>query len=42
LRTETDFLSTNYTYPFDCDASNQNQIGGFVARLDGLSAYIAP
>lgn len=44
LRTETDFPLSggNHTYLFDCDASDENQIGGFVARLDGLSAYIAP
>jgi len=42
LKTETDFSGTDYTYTFNCDASNENQIGGFVARLDGLAAYIAP
>jgi hypothetical protein len=38
-------LNTNYntfTYPFSCDAGNENQIGGFVVRLDGLIAYVDP
>ena len=38
-------LNTNYntfTYPFSCDAGNENQIGGFSIRLDGLIAYVDP
>jgi hypothetical protein len=42
LKTETDFSGVDYTYPFSCDASNQNQIGGFVIALDGISAFLTP
>jgi hypothetical protein len=42
LKTETDFSAVDYTYPFSCDASNQNQIGGFVFTLDGISAFLTP
>lgn len=31
----------NLTWPFSCDAGNENQIGGFVFRLDGLTAFIS-
>ena len=40
-----DNLSLNYynaTWPFDCDAANETDLGGFVIRLDGLTAFIAP
>lgn len=33
---------TGDTWVFDCDAGNQNQIGGFTFKLDGLMAYVAP
>jgi hypothetical protein len=33
---------TGDTWPFSCDAGNQNQIGGFTFKLDGLMAYVAP
>jgi hypothetical protein len=32
----------NATWPFSCDAGNENQIGGFNFKLDGLIAYVAP
>jgi hypothetical protein len=32
----------NATWPFSCDAGNENQIGGFNFKLDGLIAYIQP
>ena len=32
----------NLTWPFSCDAGNENQVGGFVFKLDGLIAYLAP
>lgn len=31
----------NVTWPFDCDAGNAQEIGGFLIRLDGLTAFIA-
>jgi hypothetical protein len=30
------------TWPFSCDAGNENQIGGFNFNLDGLIAYVDP
>jgi hypothetical protein len=32
----------NLTWPFSCDAGNENQVGGFSFKLDGLIAYLAP
>ena len=32
----------NLTWPFSCDAGNENQVGGFLFKLDGLIAYLAP
>jgi hypothetical protein len=32
----------NLTWPFSCDASSSNQIGGFEFKLDGLVAYLSP
>jgi hypothetical protein len=32
----------NATWPFSCDAGNENQVGGFNFRLDGLIAYLDP
>jgi hypothetical protein len=32
----------NLTWPFSCDASASNQIGGFEFKLDGLVAYLDP
>ena len=32
----------NLTWPFSCDAGNENQVGGFAFKLDGLIAYLAP
>ena len=32
----------NLTWPFSCDAGNENQIGGFNFTLDGLIAYVDP
>jgi hypothetical protein len=32
----------NLTWPFSCDAGNEEQIGGFTIRLDGLIAYLNP
>jgi hypothetical protein len=30
------------TYPFSCNANDENQVGGFFQRLDGLTAFISP
>ena len=30
------------TYPFTCNANNEQQVGGFRIQLDGLVAYIDP
>ena len=32
----------NATWPFSCDAGNENQVGGFSFKLDGLIAYVSP
>ena len=32
----------NLTWPFSCDAGNENQVGGFAFKLDGLIAYLDP
>lgn len=32
----------NLTWPFSCDAGNENQIGGFYFTIDGLVAYVDP
>jgi hypothetical protein len=32
----------NLTWPFSCDAGNENQIGGFQFKLDGLVGYLEP
>lgn len=32
----------NLTWPFSCDAGNENNVGGFNFKLDGLVAYLAP
>lgn len=32
----------NLTWPFSCDAGNENQIGGFNFTIDGLIAYVDP
>ena len=32
----------SFEYPFDCDAGEETQIGGFGFRLDGLIAYLDP
>ena len=32
----------NLTWPFSCDAGNENQVGGFQFKLDGLVGYLAP
>jgi hypothetical protein len=32
----------NLTWPFSCDAGNENQIGGFNFSIDGLVAYLDP
>jgi hypothetical protein len=32
----------NLTWPFSCDAGNENQVGGFQFKLDGLIAYLEP
>ena len=36
---EVDTLTDDITWPFDCDAGNPEQIGGFLFRLDGFMAY---
>ena len=30
----------NLQWTFDCDAGDENEIGGFLLKLDGLSAFI--
>lgn len=42
LNNLSQFYTTGYTYPFSCNANDQNQIGGFFQRLDGLTAFISP
>jgi hypothetical protein len=32
----------NVTWPFDCDAGDENQVGGFQFKLDGLIGYLVP
>lgn len=32
----------NLTWPFSCDAGNENQVGGFNFSIDGLIAYVDP
>ena len=32
----------NLTWPFSCDAGNENQVGGFQFKLDGLIGYLEP
>ena len=32
----------NLTWPFSCDGGNENQVGGFQFKLDGLIAYLDP
>lgn len=32
----------NLTWPFNCDAGNENNVGGFYFKLDGLIAYLDP
>jgi len=32
----------NLTWPFSCDAGNENQIGGFYFTIDGLIGYLSP
>jgi hypothetical protein len=32
----------NTTWPFSCDAGEEDQIGGFVFKLDGLIGYVDP
>jgi len=32
----------NLTWPFSCDAGDENEIGGFNFNLDGLVAYVDP
>jgi hypothetical protein len=36
-----DYESAN-TYPFSCNANDEAQLGGFLQRLDGLTAFISP
>ena len=35
-----DAAGTDVTWPFSCDAAEQNQIGGFYATLEGLTAFV--
>ena len=35
-------FSATQTYPFSCDANDEQQVGGFRITLDGLVAYIDP
>lgn len=35
-------FSVNQTYPFTCDANDEQQVGGFRITLDGLVAHIDP
>jgi hypothetical protein len=36
-----DFPSA-YTYPFSCNANDENDLGGFTLSLNGLTAFISP
>ncbi len=35
-------FAAGLTYPFDCNANDENDLGGFFTRLDGLVAFIGP
>jgi hypothetical protein len=37
-----DYNTGTFVYPFNCDAGDEEQIGGFAFRLDGLMAYVNP
>jgi hypothetical protein len=37
-----DYNICSFVYPFNCDAGDEEQIGGFAFRLDGLMAYVNP
>ncbi len=39
---KVDYNIGTFDYPFDCDAGDENQIGGFAFRIDGLIAYVDP
>jgi len=32
----------NLTWPFSCDAGDENEVGGFAFKLDGLIGYLSP
>jgi hypothetical protein len=33
---------TTNVYPFSCNANDETQVGGFIQRIDGLTAFISP
>jgi hypothetical protein len=41
-QTAQPFFTDLQTYPISINANNQNEIGGFSCRLDGLTAFIGP
>jgi hypothetical protein len=40
LVAETDFSGADYTWPFDCDAGDSSDLGGFFATIEGLTAFL--
>lgn len=36
------FFSISETYPYNCNAGSEEQVGGFIVRIDGLTSFIAP
>ena len=40
LVAETDFSGADYTWPFTCDAGEANELGGFFATIEGLTAFL--
>tara|TARA_Y100000592_G_scaffold66138_1_gene102834 strand:+ start:5807 stop:7474 length:1668 start_codon:yes stop_codon:yes gene_type:complete len=41
LVAETDFSGSDYTWPFDLDAGEETDLGGFYASLEGLTAFVS-
>jgi hypothetical protein len=42
LQNLAQFFSTAEKYPYSCNAGSEQQVGGFVIRIDGLTTFLAP
>jgi len=42
MQTRQVYYSTTEEYPFSCNANDENDVGGFHLRIDGLTAFISP